>query len=60
MTDISRDWFVTAMDVNSDGSAPNLGLHPLLGPTGPAKFKNVGRNLTERRITVHQASCSKP
>lgn len=51
---ISRDWFLAAMQKRAAGPKPNLGLHLLIGETGPAKFQNVGRNLAEQRISVYQ------
>lgn len=56
----SRDWFLAAIEKRGEGPPPNLGLHLLLGDTGPAKFANVCRNLTEQRITVFQGSLRKP
>ncbi|MBI1353311.1 MAG: methyltransferase domain-containing protein [Acidobacteria bacterium] len=55
LTGISRDWYLEA---KKKGGGP-LGLHLLLGPTGPAKMENVGRNLAEERLTIFQGLLEK-
>lgn len=56
----SRDWFLGKMEAaKRAGGPPPLGLHLLLGDTGPAKFANVGRNLTDGRLTVFQGLLEK-
>ena len=59
-TKISQEWFLSALEQRGDGPPPNLGLHLLIGDTGPAKAQNVGRNLEEQRITVFQGAAVKP
>jgi ubiquinone/menaquinone biosynthesis C-methylase UbiE len=58
-TEISRDWFLAAIQKRAEGPKPNLGLHLLIGETGPAKFQNVGRNLAEQRISVFEGVLTK-
>jgi ubiquinone/menaquinone biosynthesis C-methylase UbiE len=53
-TEVSRRWYLAALDQRRTGGPPPLGLHMLLGPSAPAKFANVGKNLAEERITVFQ------
>jgi len=53
-TDIAREWYLAAAARAQRDGPPELGLHLLLGETGPDKFANVGRNLSERRLTVYQ------
>jgi ubiquinone/menaquinone biosynthesis C-methylase UbiE len=47
-TEMSRDWFLAAIQKRAQGPNPNLGLHLLIGETGPETFQNVGRNLAEQ------------
>lgn len=54
-TRVARDWFLGKMEAaKAVGGPPPLGLHLLIGETGPAKLANVARNLTEDRLTVFQ------
>jgi ubiquinone/menaquinone biosynthesis C-methylase UbiE len=53
-TEISRDWFLAAIQKLAEGPKPNLGPHLLIGETGPAKVQNISRNLTEQRISIFQ------
>ncbi|MDA1316281.1 MAG: methyltransferase domain-containing protein [Acidobacteria bacterium] len=58
-TAISREWFLAALQRRQESGAPPLGLHLLLGDTAADKFANVGRNLSEDRITVFQGVLEK-
>jgi SAM-dependent methyltransferase len=53
-TDVSREWFLRGVQERKAGPPPNLGLHLILGPTGPQKVQNIARCLQERRITLFQ------
>jgi ubiquinone/menaquinone biosynthesis C-methylase UbiE len=58
-TEIATNWFLAAMERRRTSGTPALGLHLLLGATGPQKIQNVGRNLTEQRLTVFQGYLEK-
>ena len=59
-TDIARDWYLGKVkEAQNAPGPPPLGLHLLLGETGPAKFANVTRNLTEDRLTIFQGLLEK-
>ena len=58
-TDISRDWFLAVLQKRREEPPPRLGLHLLLGETGPTKFQNIGRNLVEGRISAFQGVLTK-
>jgi ubiquinone/menaquinone biosynthesis C-methylase UbiE len=58
-TEIARRWYLAVAERRRTEGAPPLGLHLLLGPTGPAKAAYVGRNLVEDRITVFQGLLEK-
>jgi ubiquinone/menaquinone biosynthesis C-methylase UbiE len=58
-TEIATNWFLGAMERRRNSGAPALGLHLLLGDTAPQKIENVGRNLTEKRLTVFQGLLEK-
>jgi SAM-dependent methyltransferase len=58
-TETATNWFLAAMEKRRKGGAPALGLHLLLGDTAPQKIQNVGRNLTEDRLTVFQGLLEK-
>jgi len=58
-TQISRQWYLAALEKRLAGASPPLGLHLLMGETASVKFQNVGRNLTEERITVFQGVLEK-
>jgi len=53
-TEVATGWYLAAAARAQRDGPPPLGLHLLLGDTGPAKFANVGRNLSEQRLTVYQ------
>jgi SAM-dependent methyltransferase len=59
-TQMSREWFLGMVEERGDGPPPNLGLHLLIGETGPAKVQSVARNLKEDRITVFQGVLERP
>lgn len=59
-TEVSREWFLRGVRERGSGPPPNLGLHLLLGPTGPQKVRNIVRSLEEERITFVQALYEKP
>jgi SAM-dependent methyltransferase len=58
-TEVSCRWYLAALDQRRTGGPPPLGLHMLLGPSAPAKFANVAKNLVEERITVFQGLLEK-
>ncbi|MFN3322275.1 MAG: class I SAM-dependent methyltransferase [Bryobacteraceae bacterium] len=51
-TEISLRWYQNVMEQRRKLGPPPLGLHLLLGPTGPAKVMNFEKNLLEERIRV--------
>ncbi len=58
-TAVATAWFLESMErLRRRGGRP-LGLHLLLGETAPQKVQNVGRNLTENRLTVFQGLVEK-
>jgi ubiquinone/menaquinone biosynthesis C-methylase UbiE len=59
-TSASADWFRDTLARLKSEERPPLGLHLLMGETGPEKFRNVARNLDEGRIAVIQAIVEKP
>ena len=58
-TKISREWYLAGVEQRRGTQPPPLGLHLLMGETVKAKWANVGKNLTEERITVFQAVLEK-
>jgi ubiquinone/menaquinone biosynthesis C-methylase UbiE len=58
-TETATNWFLAAIERRRKTGAPALGLHLLLGDTAPQKVQNVGRNLTEKRLTVFQGLLEK-
>jgi len=58
-TETATNWFLAALEKRRETGVPALGLHLLLGDTAPQKFQNVGRNLTEKRLTVFQGLLEK-
>jgi hypothetical protein len=58
-TEVSRRWYLAALDQRRTSGPPPLGLHMLLGPSASAKFANVAKNLVEERITVFQGLLEK-
>jgi ubiquinone/menaquinone biosynthesis C-methylase UbiE len=58
-TQTATDWFLAAMERRRASGPPRLGLDLLLGDTAPQKVQNVGRNLTEKRLTVFQGLLEK-
>ena len=58
-TETATNWFLAAMEKRRKSGAPALGLHLLLGDTAAQKVQNVGRNLTEERLTVFQGLLEK-
>jgi len=59
-TTASADWFRATLARLRNEERPPLGLHLLMGETGPDKFRSVARNLDENRIVVIQAVVEKP
>lgn len=58
-TQASLDWFQSTAKRMKQSPTPPLGIHILLGKTTKAKFRNIIRNLSEKRITVIQAVLTK-
>lgn len=58
-TQASVDWFQSAVKRMKQSPTPPLGIHILLGKTTKAKFHNLIRNLSEKKITVIQAVLTK-